>query len=242
MTDGSGLKTTFNYDALNRVTQVGFPDSSYNEYVYTNMSLTQTRDQQGRWTRYFYNPNQQMIGSLDADDRAISYDRCSCGELKGVTDPLGHRTSWTLDIEGRVITKTFFDNSAINYTYENTTSRVKTFIDAKGQQTIYTYNSDSSLNNIAYTNATVSTPTVSFAYDPVYPRVTAMVDGTGSTTYTYNPVVSGSLGSGRLATETGPLDPTSAIAYSYDQLGQVTATSVNGVSSTVGYDSENVQI
>jgi RHS repeat-associated protein len=65
-----------------------------------------------------------------------------------------------------------------------------------------------------------------------------MTDGTGSTTYTYN-AVNASVGSGRLATETGPLGSTAAIAYTYDSLGRVTATAINSISSGVTYDSLN---
>ncbi len=67
-----------------------------------------------------------------------------------------------------------------------------------------------------------------------------MTDGTGTTSYTYNPITgSTTTGAGRLATETGPLGSTAAISYTYDELGRMTATAVNGVSSSVVYDSLN---
>jgi RHS repeat-associated protein len=237
ITDVNGHTTSYNYDSLNRVTTITYPDSTFEQNVYTNISLTQTKDRQNRWTRYFYNPDEQLIGILDSANRATSYDICTCGEMKGITDPLGHRTSWAQDLEGRITSKTFFDNSSITYAYENTTSRLKTITDAAGQITTNTYNHDDSVSQTAYTNATVSTPTVSYVYDSVYPRITSMTDGTGTTSYTYNAVTSGTLGSGRLGSETGPLGSTATISYTYDALGRVTATGINGTSSSVGFDS-----
>ena len=60
-----------------------------------------------------------------------------------------------------------------------------------------TYNVDNTVEQTVYTKATVSTPTVSYTYDRVYPRVLTMTDGTGTTTYNYNAVTAtdGSTGS-----------------------------------------------
>jgi RHS repeat-associated protein len=69
------------------------------------------------------------------------------------------------------------------------------------------------------------TPNVAFAYDPYFPRVTMMTDGTGTTSYTYVPV--GPLGALRVQQETGPL-PNGAIAYGYDALGRLAARTVGG--------------
>jgi RHS repeat-associated protein len=74
---------------------------------------------------------------------------------------------------------------------------------------------------------------VTWTYDPAYARVTAMVDGTGTTTYTYHPP--GQLGAGQVATVDGPL-PNDVITYSYDQLGRVTTRAIDSVPLTLTYD------
>ena len=88
-------------------------------------------------------------------------------------------------------------------------------------------------------NPLTSTPTVSYVYDAVYPRATSMTDGTGTTSYTYNPVPGSgtTTGAARLASMTGPL-ANSAVTYSYDELGRVLGTSINGTAnaSSVVYD------
>jgi len=61
------------------------------------------------------------------------------------------------------------------------------------------------IQQISYTNTSgqplnPSTPSVSFTYDPNYERIKTMVDGSGTTTYAYNPiVVPPVLGAGQLA-------------------------------------------
>ena len=41
---------------------------------------------------------------------------------------------------------------------------------------------------VSYYNAAISTPTVSYKYDPNYSRITSMTDGTGTTHYTYGSI------------------------------------------------------
>ena len=123
------------------------------------------------------------------------------------------------------------------YQYENTTSRQKSVLDAKGQQTNFQYNIDNTLNNVSYTTAagnplSPATPTVSFTYDTAYVRALTMIDGVGTTQYAYNAVgAPPALGAGRLASIAGPW-ANSTIAYTYDALGRVVSRSINGAANT----------
>ncbi len=135
-------------------------------------------------------------------------------------------------MQGRVIDKVFPDGRQIAYTYENTTSRLQEIADAKGQTTQYQYYGDNNLRQ----RGPVSTSSVTSTYDPNYNRILTMEDGTGRTTYTYNPITkSPGLGAGRLAGETGPL-PNSTITYEYDELGRVVRRAINGVAQSTAYD------
>src|SRR5947209_16438332 len=63
-----------------------------------------------------------------------------------------------------------------------------------------------------------------------------MVDGTGTTTYTYYPVTTGgTLGAAQLATVDGPLS-NDTISYTYDELGRFAGRSINGVAASQTYD------
>src|SRR5262249_11258328 len=71
------------------------------------------------------------------------------------------------------------------------------------------------------------TPNVAFTYDPDFPRVASMTDGTGTTTYGY--VAVGALGALKLQSEDGPL-PNDRISYAYDALGRIASRSGSGAS------------
>jgi hypothetical protein len=55
--------------------------------------------------------------------------------------------------------------------------------DALGQVKTYSYAKDDRPLGLAYTASVHTTPNVSFAYDPYFPRLVSMTDGTGTTTY-----------------------------------------------------------
>jgi hypothetical protein len=97
--------------------------------------------------------------------------------------------------------------------------------DALAQVKTYTYAKDDRLSGITYTGAVNPTPDVSFTYDPYFPRLTAMSDGTGTRQYAYVPV--GAPGALQLQQEAGPL-AASAIASAYDALGRLSSRTVQG--------------
>jgi RHS repeat-associated protein len=149
---------------------------------------------------------------------------------------MGRTTSWLTDVQSRHIAKQYPDGSEVRYIYENASSRVRQVIDEKGQVSQFTYNLDDTLKSAAYFNATIPTPGVSYNYDPNYPRRTSMTDGTGTTTFSYNPVTAiPTLGANQIASVDGPL-PNDTIAYEYDQLGRRVSTAINGVAIRLTYD------
>jgi RHS repeat-associated protein len=106
--------------------------------------------------------------------------------------------------------------------------------DALSQVKTYAYANDDRLSGITYTGAVNPTPNVSFTYDPYFPRLTAMTDGTGTRQYAYVPV--GSPGALQLQQDSGPL-PSSAITSAYDALGRLSQRTVQGAGTeTFQYD------
>src|SRR5262249_19370597 len=109
--------------------------------------------------------------------------------------------------------------------------------DAKNQTIGYEYSRDNNLKQVTYTNAAVVTPSVSFTYDPIYNRPATMVDGTGTTTYNYNPITSPtSLGAGQLANVDGPL-ANDTVSYTYDELARIVSRGLSAFASSFNYDS-----
>src|SRR5205823_1769938 len=212
-----------------------YPDGTYEQTTYDRLDPKTFRDRLGRITEYTYNASRQLVAVRDPLGRVTSYDHCTCGALDGIVDGNGHRTGWTRDLEGRITTETRPDSSTTQYAYETTTSRVKQVTDRKGQVTTYSYFNDDALKQKTYTNASVSTPSVSFTYDAIFPRVATMVDGTGTTTYSYYPISSGQYGAGMVSTIDGPLG-TDTITYTYDQLGRATSRDINGTAQSLTLD------
>lgn len=118
-------------------------------------------------------------------------------------------------------------------TYEATTSRVKALTDALSQVKRFTYGLDDRLTGLTYTNAVHPTPAVSFAYDSVFPRQTAMTDGSGTTQYQYRSV--GVLGALQLASADGPYN-NDTISYQYDALGRIVNRSVGTSTEHFAHD------
>ena len=236
-TDSQGYTLAFDHDNMDRPTVVTYPDGTYEQVVYQNLDVAATRDRLGRWTHRYYDPLRRVVAMVDPLWRTTQFQYCPCGALENLIDPLWNTTSWSHDLEGRTTAKTYADGTSVQYTYENTTSRSRSMTDAMGQSTIYTNNIDNTLAQISYPNAVITTPSVSFTYDPNYKRVATMVDGVGTMTYSYNPNTNTVLGAGMLANIVVPLFSSATVTYGYDQLGRVVERGVNGATNTVSYDS-----
>lgn len=259
VTDSDNYTVTTDYDNLDRKIKITYPDTTFEEFKYTDnvtgaMTLdpTGSRDRRGLWTYRHYNANQKMDSITDPANRTTLYGWCTCGALTSITDPKNQTTTFNRDIQSRVYQKVFQDGTTIDYLYEgqttpNTagaTSRLQSSTDAKSQRTNYLYFADDAVQQISYTNLagqplTPPTPTVTYTYDPNHSRLATMVDGTGTTTYGYNPItVPPALGAGQLASIDAPL-ANDTITFGYDQLGRVTNRSINGAvnSHTWNFDS-----
>lgn len=227
-------RSPYDYDAADRITKITFPDGTSRIYTYDRLDLASFRDRQFRKWLYAHDANQRLTSITDPAGQMTSFGYSPNSDLTGLTDPKGNLTSWAHDVESRITQKTYPDTSTVSYTYESTTSRLKSALDALGQTKQYGYAQDNLLTGITYLNAVNATPNVTFAYDPYFSRRTTMTDGTGATTYTYVPV--GALGALQLQQESGPL-ANSTTSYAYDALGRLTSRTVAGAGAeTFGYD------
>ena len=233
-TDSEGWAATYDYDAANRVTRITYPDGTTDVYTYDKLDLASYKDRLGRVWTYAHDANRRLTSITDPLGQLTQFSHNGDGALTGLTDPNNNVTNWTYDFEDRLTQKTYADSSTVTYTYEDTTSRLKSVLDALGQAKQFSYAQDNRLAGITYVNAVNATPNVSFAYDPYFPRRVSMTDGNGTTQYSYGPV--GSLGALQLQQERSPL-ANSAIAYDYDGLGRMISQTVEGAGAeTFGYD------
>lgn len=227
---------TYDYDALDRVTQVAYPDGTFEQFVYDRLDVGAIRNRLGQWTTNTYNAVRQLTDSRDPMGRITRYSWCHCGSPESVTDPMGRTTSWQYDLQGRTIAKMYPDGSTVSYEYDHARGLLKSKRDEMGQQTVYDYYPDNNLKQITYRNTTIPTPGVGFTYDSDYDRVSTMHDGAGTTQYSYHPIsVPPIAGAGALQSVSGPL-PNSIVAYQYDAVGRVVSRAINGVAERHTYD------
>ncbi len=253
VTDSDSYTVTTDYDNLNRSVTITYPDGTNQQFQYsqdfgqglqTILDLTKSKDRRGLWTTRHYNANRQMDSVTDPLNRVTQYGWCTCGSLTSITDPKNQVTTFNRDLQSRVYQKVFADNTTINYLYDGQTvantagasSRLKSSTDAKNQRTNYAYFADDDVQQVTYTDVNgqplnPATPSVSFTYDSNYNRAKTMIDGIGTTTYSYNAIaVPPTLGAGQLASIDAPL-ANDTITFSYDQLGRVTNRSINGTAN-----------
>ncbi len=233
--DGDPLKT------FDRASIITYPDSTTTQFIYNKLDLEWTKDRIGRWSRQVYDSSQRLLYSQDPDGKITNYEWCSCGSLASIIDPEGHQTTWIHDVEGRLTDKIYPDGSGPHYTYEKSTSRIKSVTDALGQVTTYTYNIDDSIRQVAYSNAVHATSGVAYTYDTVYGRVASVASGTETANYRYNSIAAGTLGSGKVAGIDLPnysVNFTTATgAPGYDQLGRVVSRKIGADNvATTSYD------
>jgi RHS repeat-associated protein len=236
VTDTEGFTVAYAYDNLDRITQEAFPDGTYQQVVYDKLDPVAVRDRAGHWTTNTFNALRQLVAVQDHLGRLSQFKWCACGSISSMTDPLGRTTSWEYDLQSRPIAKTYPDGSSIVVAYEASNNRVHSRQDEAGQLRVLEYYPDDNLKRVAFPNALVPTPSVTYTYDPDYDRVLTMNDGAGATRYGYYPVTSPPRwGANQLASVSGPL-PNSLVTYQYDDLNRVTNRNVAGVDFTLAFD------
>jgi RHS repeat-associated protein len=239
MTFAPGITLTYDYDALDRITRINYPDGTFEQIVYERLDPTAFRDRLGQWTTNTYNAVGQLVQTRDPAGRVTRYSWCACGSPESITDPMGRTTTWRYDPRGRVTAKTYPDGSTVTYEYDSSTGLVKTKRDEQGQLTLYSYYADNNIKEVSYRDTVVPTPSVLFTYDHEYNRVRTIQDGAGLTERSYYPIgIVPTLGAGALQSISGPL-PNSAVSYAYDALGRIVSRSINGVGEAWTYDALN---
>ena len=240
VTNGSGYELEYTYDNLDRLTQVTYPDNTTETTSYSRLDKQWQKNREGKWTQYFYDSARRLAAVVDPANRVTKFDWCSCGALHGFEDANGNKTSFKQDLQMRVTEREYADGSKITYTYEPGTSRIQKVTDAMLQVKNYTYHLDNNIKGLTYTGTgggalSPPTPGVTLSVDSVFNRISTMVDGTGTTSYSYG--TTGALGALRTTSVDGPL-ANDTISYDYDELGRIIETQINGSAneSTATYD------
>ena len=94
-TDATGLTLTYDYNALNQVTRVTYPDGKFENYAYSTCCprlLDSVTDRAGRTSRFTYDALRQLIQEIDPEGGLTQYGY----------DANGNKI-WTIDVNGNRI-------------------------------------------------------------------------------------------------------------------------------------------
>jgi RHS repeat-associated protein len=159
----------------------------------------------------------ERVVTQDPELRTTQFQWCRCGKLRRFVDGNGNITEWQRDERSRVTKKINPDLSFETYTYD-LSGRLLTEVDPMGRTTTYAYTVDDRIAKKDYSDT--ATPDVTYAYDTWYPRLTSLVDGAGTTTFTYHPDGSATNGAGQVAFVNGPVS-NDTLKQTYDELGRL---------------------
>lgn len=139
LTNSLGLALQVTWDGLNRLTEVGFPDTTTISNVYDRLYVGARKDQLGHWTRYGYDGLQNLTTVTDARSNVTTLGWCDCGSLESILDALTNNTGLSYNNQGAMTGIQFADGSSVSYTLD-AAGRVTRIADGQGKGLDFGYN------------------------------------------------------------------------------------------------------
>ncbi len=207
-TDAEGITTSYEYDALGRLTAV----------VENYMPGTQPTAEINVRTEYTYGANGNRLTIQDGNNHTTTFAYDAMNRLLSETDPLGNMWSHTYDTLGNRASMTDANGAVTNYAYDN--ANRLTLIDYETSADVY-FTYDPGGRRVSMTDGSGTT---TWAYNALN-QPTAITDPFGKTvSYNYDSV----------GNKTSIVYPDSqAVSYAYDPANRL--TTVGGSSPTVNY-------
>ncbi len=206
-TDEAGLTLAYEYNNLDGVTKVSYPDGTSSEvdYVVSNLPGV-VKDRSGRRSYYDYDPMKRLSRVQDAQGNTLQMDYDPSGNMTRLLDAKGNQTKWAYDARNRVTAKAYHDGTTEAFAYAGgLLSQTK---GARGQIIRYSYDDNANVSLVDYPNQA----DVSFAYNKL-DDVTQVVDGIGTHSFAYDNF-------GRLDALDGPF-ANDGQNFAYDALGRL---------------------
>ena len=224
-TDATGLTVTNDYNALNQVVRMTYPDGRFESYAYSTCCprlLDSVTDRGGHTTVFLHDALKRLVQTVNPEGGITQFGYDANGNRTSLTDPNGNATSFGYDLDNRLIRKTYADGKGLTFSYD-ADGLLSSRTNARGITTSYAYDANHNLLTTTYSD---DTPGVTNTYD-AFNRLTLVKDGVGTNAYAYD-------ANSRLAIFDGPwADDT--ITYAFDALGRRTNLLVQG-SQPTSYD------
>jgi RHS repeat-associated protein len=213
----------FQYDNLDNIVSVTFPDGSSAKAGYKLFDMIEYTDFTGRTTVYSYNGMHSLIMQTGPEG-IIHFDR-DANENARALNINGQRTNYEYDALNRITNMVNPDGSSQEFTYD-ALGNVQTRVDENGIQATYTYDFDL-LTNISYSDGT---PSVSFTYND-NGEIISMMDGIGTTSFGYD-------SEARMIQVDGPFAQDEK-TYTYDAVGNRKSMDLPNMHISYVYDELN---
>ncbi len=244
--DALGNKTTYRYDAAGNRTQVQRPTGVVISYTYDALNRPSGYSFTGYSVTYTYDAAGNRLSMTDPTG-ATGYTYDALNRLATVTSPGSQTVRYQYDAAGNRTQLQYPDGKTVTSAYD-AANRLTHVTDGANRVTSYTYDVANRLTNVANPNGTTATYSfdeanrvtsinhrtaanatligLQYTYNKVGNR-TYMVDGSGTTAYTYDDLQ-------RLTNVTYPNGDTTS--YAYDAMGNRTSMTVNGTTTSYSYD------
>jgi RHS repeat-associated protein len=117
--DSVGVRDTFTYDTLGRLTAITHADGSTFLFSYdVDGNVTSDTDELGRVTRYVYDRLGAVIEKINPDGTRLRMFHDSEGRMTALENEHGERCTFVLDALGTVVAQTFFDGRTETYSFD----------------------------------------------------------------------------------------------------------------------------
>jgi len=228
--DATGLVVTLDYNDLDKITRITYPDEKFISITYSSSSpslIDSISDRSGRIAYFFYNGIGRLTEIINPEGGVIKLVYDPNSNPIELMDPKSHRTRFEYDLDNRPVKQTYADGKSTSITYD-IAGLLKTRTSARDITTIYSYDENHNLESIAYSDGT---PGATYKHDE-WNRLREMQDGMGTYKFTYN-------ANSWLETVNGPWEA-DALTYTYDALGRRIGLEPQGREAIAyGYDTLN---
>ncbi|MEK7396765.1 MAG: RHS repeat-associated core domain-containing protein, partial [Candidatus Poribacteria bacterium] len=230
----------YDYDPINRITQVAYPDAKSVSYAYDNNSnRVKLTYPDATYITYEYDQLNRLTAIKGQDAQAISQYTYDALSRRTQLDYANNtQTTYAYDDINRLVNltnkvKTGADISAWAYTYDKASNR-KTMLAKDGTHN-YTYDNNYQLKVADYP-AGFSFPDIAFNYDSVGNRASTI--DTATTNYTANNLNQYSKVGTAVYTydANGSLTQDSTFTYGYDYENRLTSAVKTGATTAYKYD------
>lgn len=229
LTDGN--VNNYVWDGQDRLMRIEYYNGAVESFTYTATGKRETTTSSAGLTRYEYDPLDRLTKITQPSGVAISYGYDPADNITSITTPRG-TTRYTYDQLDRVKTMTDPTGGVTTYTYD-VGGRLTQRLLPNGVITNYTYDTSDRLTGVAHhLGAAAAFESFVYTLSPNGQTISVQeVSGT-RTNWTYDDA-------DRLIRETvvsASGTTTSELAFAYDQTGNRTSSTANGVTTIYQYN------